>query len=116
MRVLGHARRKVILATALIFSGALLTGAAPAIEPITLKWIPPTKHSDGTALAELVSFKIYRGTSPSPSSLEEIRSGITDLEYQFPKHPKGKYWFAVTAVCKHGESSFSNIEYKQIND
>jgi fibronectin type 3 domain-containing protein len=78
-----------------------------------LSWIAPTTNEDGSTLT-LASFNIYRGTSPS--NLQKIASvGAGQTTFTVTGLAAGTYYFAVTAVSDTGaESTFSNIESKQI--
>lgn len=52
----------------------------PGQSTITVRWIPPTKNTDGSTLTDLAGFTVYYGTSPTMSSntvLDVPGAGVT---------------------------------------
>ena len=77
---------------------------------VGLTWLPPTENADGTPLADLSGYRIYRG--PAPDRLELLATvanpGLTRYVVDAP--PSGQHYFAITAVNAAGrESSFSPV-------
>jgi hypothetical protein len=78
--------------------------------------MPPTENTDGTALAELVGFKVYAGRTQD--ALEPLTTvdnpGLT--RYVIDTLGSGTWFFAVTAVARDGvESVYSNVAQKTLN-
>lgn len=82
----------------------------------SLSWVPPTTSADGTALADLAGYRIYRGDSPGnyPSVITINNAGLT--AYVVDNLPAGDHYFAISAFDTSGnESSLSNVATKRIN-
>jgi hypothetical protein len=88
----------------------------PSTSNATLSWLAPTVNSNGSALTDLIGYKIYYGTDPTALSssvtletpalntyvIDELRVGAT-------------YYFAVAALASDGtESVLSAIVSKAI--
>jgi hypothetical protein len=78
-----------------------------------LSWSPPTTNTDGSPVS-LAGFIIYVGKSPR--HLHRVRMvSVIDTTAVMKHLPRGKYFFAVTAISTTGaESALSNIESKRI--
>jgi hypothetical protein len=80
-----------------------------------LSWTAPTQNTDGTALSDLVGYRVYHGTSSSElSDVVEI-SGAGTTAYSFATLPPGTHYFAVAAYTAAGvESAMSGVGSKTI--
>ena len=80
-----------------------------------LSWTPPTQLADDTAIANLMGYKIYYGTSPDALTTVVTVENAGVASYEIDNIPPGTYYFAVTAVDTDLlESAFSNIGSKVI--
>lgn len=88
--------------------------ARPAVPALAmLKWTPPTKNTDGSALTDLAGYRIYYGTSASAltQTVEVANASISTYEPEI--FGSGTYYFAVRAVNAAGnESVNSNVASK----
>jgi len=82
----------------------------PTTSNATLNWMPPTENTDGSALTDLVEYKIYYGTSPDAMTNEIANISIGLSTYVIENlQTNTTYFFSMTAVNSMGiESSFSN--------
>lgn len=91
-------------------TGGTGSGGTPATgQNVTLSWEPPTQNSDGSALTDLVGYKIHYGTASQDytATLALDNPGLT--RYVVDSLPAGKYYFAVAAYNSKGlESSLSD--------
>lgn len=81
----------------------------------TLKWTPPTQNVDGTALTDLVGYRIHYGTSPDAlvSTIQIANAGASG--YVLSNLAPGTYYFGVRAYTSDGaESRLSNVLSKTI--
>lgn len=81
----------------------------------TLSWTPPTQNSDGSALTNLASYRIYFGTEPGdfPNSTTIPNPGLAS--FVIDQLTPATWYFVVTAVnASGGESSFSNVATKAV--
>lgn len=81
----------------------------------TLTWLPPTANSDGTALTDLVGYRIYYGRNRD--SLTQVISldnpGLTS--YVIENLTTARWYFTMTSVNSEGvESDRSEIASKLI--
>jgi len=75
--------------------------------PVTLAWSPPTQNADGTALEDLWSYRVYRGTRAGDYSIVDDVGNVT--EYTTEPLGAGTYHFVISAVDLAGnESDFSS--------
>jgi hypothetical protein len=83
---------------------------APTSAAVTLAWDPPTQNSDGTALTDLVGYKIHYGTaSQDYTDVVELNNpGLT--RYVVDSLPAGEYYFAVAAYNSKGDESLLSQE------
>lgn len=82
----------------------------------TLSWQAPTQNTDGTALTDLASYKIYYGTSAGnyPNQITIDNPGLTT--YVVENLPADTYYFVSTAINSSGvESNYSNVATKVVN-
>jgi Putative Ig domain len=99
-------------------SPAPATPTSPTAPPSTtaaLSWTVPTENADGTALTNLVGYRIYHGTSAA--ALSDVRDiSRPDLtQYLFESLSSGTHYFAITALNSLGvESALSGIGSKII--
>jgi hypothetical protein len=87
---------------------------ATATGSATLSWTPPTQNTDGSALTNLASYRVYWGTSQGNyTNSTTISSGLSSFVVE-PLTP-ATWYFALTAVNSAGsESSYSNVASKQV--
>lgn len=104
--------KKLLPFFALLLSGAVYAGSAQ------LSWGPPTQNTDGSALTNLTSYKIFSATSSAACGTGTATTiaapatsyTITNLNY-------GTLYFCLKAVNANGtESVISNIVSKAIPD
>jgi hypothetical protein len=91
-----------------------ITVVATATGSATLSWTPPTQNTDGSALTNLASYRVYWGTSQGNyTNSTTISSGLSSFVVE-PLTP-ATWYFALTAVNSAGaESSYSNVASKQV--
>jgi hypothetical protein len=99
---------------------ASLAAFAVAVQAVTtgsalLTWVPPTQNTDGTALVNLASYKVYWGTTQGNYPSSAVVSSPSATTYLVENLVPGTYFFVVTAVNSQGaESQFSNTASKVI--
>ncbi len=82
----------------------------------TLTWTAPMLNSDGTALTDLASYRIYYGFSAGsyPNAINIDNPGVTS--YVVENLPPATYYFVTTSVNSSGiESAFSNVASTSVN-
>jgi hypothetical protein len=77
---------------------------------VTLAWTPPTANTDGTALTDLVGYKIHYGTVSQIYSQTVSVSNPGIATYVVQNLPAGTYYFAVTAYNSTGLESLLSDE------
>jgi len=84
---------------------------------ITLNWVVPTKNTNGTALTDLVGYKIYYGTTVDSMSNVIVLDDVTLSSYTVTNLDANTlYYFKISAVnFDNKESSFSNLASKNIS-
>jgi hypothetical protein len=88
---------------------------ATATGSATLFWQPPTQNSDGSALNDLTSYRVYFGTASGsyPNSATYTNAGLTSIVVD--QLTPATWYFVVTAVNADGvESRHSNIAAKTV--
>lgn len=76
---------------------------------------PPTQNTDGTALTELVGYRIYYGTSPSNLSQLAQLTSSSPSSYTASALASGTWYFGATAYTTAGtESAMSTLVSKTI--
>jgi hypothetical protein len=78
--------------------------------PATISWTPPTTNVDGSALTDLVGYRIWAGSTPDRllPILSFDNSGMTS--YALEGLSPGLHFFAMTAVNSQGlESALSAL-------
>lgn len=79
----------------------------PTSRSLTLGWTAPTRSADGTALTDLVGYKIYRGATPGNYQAPIVVGQVT--EHTFPSLSLGDHYFAVTAHDTLGNESTLSV-------
>lgn len=80
-----------------------------------MTWTPPTLNTDGTAVTNIIGYRIFYGTNPSGLSLSFDVSGSTTTSYVITGLSAGTYYFSVAAVNSLGVSSVgSNVVSKSV--
>ena len=81
------------------------TGGGGGTGSVALRWIPPTRRTDGSLLTNLAGFRIRYGTSPSnqPSVIQIQSTGVTSA--QVTTLAPGTYYFSVCAFDAAGVAS-----------
>jgi hypothetical protein len=115
------------IAVALLVSGCNDPGADPTAakapstvsggsRAATLSWDAPTANTNGTALTDLVGYRIYYGSSPEDLK-QSVQIGTVGLQtYVVENLDAGTWYFAVMALASNGaESALSNIVAKTIS-
>ena len=107
-----HVARSGLLA-ALVLGGALAGCGAGKSGVLDLSWTPPTTNTDGSPAGDVVAYRVYYGTQPSPcpggpyitvpakpaGSGQNVTARLTGLT-------AGEvYYIAVTAVSSSGAQS-----------
>jgi hypothetical protein len=78
---------------------------------VTLGWNPPTENTDGTALTDLVGYKIYYGTESQTYTQTVTVANPGLATYVVQNLPTGNtYYFAVTAYNSSGLESLLSDE------
>ena len=72
-----HVARSGLLA-ALVLGGALSGCSAGKGGVLDLSWTPPTTNTDGSPAGDVVAYRVYYGTQPSPCPGGPF---ITDTDY-----------------------------------
>ena len=83
---------------------------------VTLTWTAPTTNSDGSALTDLIAYKIHYGTSQGnyPNEIRIDNPGITT--YVIDNLSANTYFFVSTSINSGEiESDYSNVASKTIN-
>ena len=70
----------------------------------TLTWVPPTQRTDNTALTDLTSYKIYRGTSATALTTSFTVTAPATT-YTDTTAPSGTVFYAMTAIDSLGRES-----------
>ncbi len=80
-----------------------VTQSAPG--SVTLSWLPPTSNDDGSALRDLVGYRIYVGQSATALSRVIVlnNSGLT--RYVVEDLTPARWYFAMTSVNAGGRES-----------
>jgi hypothetical protein len=77
---------------------------------VTLQWSPPTENTDGTALTNLVGYKIHYGTASQTYTDEVPVDNPGIATYVVENLPSGTYYFAVGAYNADGVESLLSDE------
>jgi hypothetical protein len=111
--VIANVRFPWLMRVALLVPCLASIGCAARSGVLDLSWTPPTKNVDGSALTDIVSYRVYYGTTTSPcpggvfltipppqgSPGQAVSTKLTGLKV-------GElYHVAVTAVRKNGTES-----------
>jgi len=95
----------------------ITVGAAASTNTGTasLTWIAPTRNADGSALTNLVGYRVYYGTSSSRFSQVIELTGSHNTTYAFTQLARGTHYFAVASFNSAGaESEMSAVGSKTI--
>ncbi len=102
--------------TALLFLLALafLAPVVANASTVNLSWTPPTTNMDGSAITNLVGYKVYYGTTSGQYAQNVDVGNVTS--YQLANLTDGTtYYFAITAYnSSGGESAYSQEVSKAI--
>jgi hypothetical protein len=88
---------------------------ATATGSAMLSWTPPTQNTDGSALTDLASYRVYFGTQSGslPNSITVNSPGLAS--FVVDQLTPATWHFVVTAVDANGvESNFSNAATKTV--
>jgi hypothetical protein len=78
------------------------------LTPQRLRWVPPTRNEDGSALRDLAGFRLYWGTEPGIYS-DQMNVSNSLRKSRLVNLRSGTYYFAMTAIDADGnESRLSN--------
>lgn len=88
----------------LVISLATVTPAGTA----KLDWSTPTQNTDGSALTDLVGFRIVYGQSPSTLN-GSVQVGPSVNSYTVTGLTPGAWYFAVITVAATNQSALSNV-------
>lgn len=92
------------------------TSADAATGAVTLSWVAPTENTDGTALTNLVGYRIHYGTSADELTQEISINTIGTTTYMITDLAPATYFFAIKAFTSEGaESALSDIASKTIS-
>ena len=82
---------------------------------VTLSWTPPTENTDGSAITDLVGYKVYYGLSAGDYANVIYVDSPGIASYVVESLTPNLYYFVVTAVnSRSGESGFSNVASKDL--
>ncbi len=88
---------------------------AVAVRTARITWTVPTKNSDGSALTNLVGFRIRYGNAPASYGQSVMINNASANQWVLPLAP-GTWHFVVTSVnAAGGESTNSTEVSKTIN-
>ena len=124
-------RKKLVLigawiAVASLVSGCVDPGSSPpaakapstvgqGTQAATLSWEAPTANTNGTALTDLVGYRIYYGSSPEHLSHTVHIKTVGLQTYVIEDLGPGTWYFAVRSVAGDGaESNLSDVVAKTI--
>lgn len=95
---------------------ALCLGARPVLAgDATLTWTAPTQRTDGSALTNLASYRIYYGTSATALTQTAPVTNPGLVTYTIQNLAPGTWYFSMTALDAGGlESARTNIVTKTI--
>jgi hypothetical protein len=87
---------------------------ATATGSALLTWNPPTQNEDGSAINDLVGYRVYWGTAQDNySNSASVGAGLSS--YVVDQLTPARWYFALTAVNSAGiESAYSNVASKQV--
>jgi hypothetical protein len=89
--------------------GNMLSMTSVSVRAATITWTVPTENSDGSALTDLVGFKVLWGSAPHSYTSNASVSGANSTTYEATLNP-GTWYFAVTAVNAAGQESAPSNE------
>lgn len=88
--------------------------AASTSTSVTVSWVPPTKHTDGTPVI-LSGYRVYYGVSPGQYSTSLQVSGATITSVVLQGLTAGQTWyFAVKAIGSTGAESVFTREVSKL--
>ena len=93
---------------------AIHAWSAPGAQ-VVLTWDPPTQNSDGSPLTNLVGYSVQFGPA-SGEYLSTLEIGPTNSVTVANLHPQTRYFFAVRALNRQGESSDFSDELMWVYD
>jgi hypothetical protein len=97
-------------------SGFAIEVTQIATSSTTLSWTAPSLNDDGSALTDLVGYKLYYGQSSGSYSNEISIDNVGITTYVVDNLSPGTYYFAATAINSSGvESRFSGEAVKTLN-
>lgn len=76
-----------------------------------LSWTAPTQNTDGTPIAQPVTYNVYYGTAANALT---VKATVSTLAYTVTDLPSGTHYFAVSAVAGGEESALSGVGSKVI--
>jgi hypothetical protein len=95
--------------------GAFTINVASAPGQATVKWVAPTKNTDGSAITNLAGFVISYGTSASALSQTVNVSNPATTSYTVQNLGQGTWYFAVSSAATDGtQSALSSVVSKTI--
>lgn len=81
----------------------------------TLRWVPPTTNTNGTAITDLAGYQINYGNSASALDQVVTIASPSTSSYTVQSLGSGTWYFAVVAYTSDGtQSSLSNVVSKTI--
>ena len=84
------------------------TSSATATGSATLSWVPPTRNTDGSVLAQLAGYYIYYGTRPTALSQVVQLKDPQVTSYEVNHLKPGTYYFCVVAYTESGARGSSS--------
>ncbi len=82
-----------------------ITVDAIALGTATLSWNPPTENVDGTALTDLMGYRIYYGRSESQLTRSVVINNPGLTRYVVENLAQANWYFAMTSVNSEGVES-----------
>ena len=102
-------------ASASLSAFSITVAAAPKVGTATLKWMPPTKNTDGTAVTNLSGYIVAYGTSATALSNAISLPNPATTSYTVQNLGQGTWYFAVIATATDGtQSALSAVVHKTI--
>jgi hypothetical protein len=84
------------------------TSSATATGSATLSWVPPTRNTDGSVLAQLAGYYIYYGTRPTELNQVVQLKDPQVTSYEVTHLRPGTYYFSVVAYTESGAKGSSS--------
>ncbi len=82
-----------------------VSGTTSTTGSATLKWVPPTQNTNGSALTNLAGIILYYGTAPSSLTQSVQVASTTQTSYTVANLAAGTWYFGSVAYTNSGVQS-----------